>query len=322
MSYIDEDHKTRFDCLSPEEVIPVYSDDIEHILLYAIRMWQANDTDFWVEVMGDKEVRRYKAAPGYTSVSLFADSYHSFNQVPVSFLQLTKDCDGLCDRIFDLNDAYNSIISDSVDGEDAFADALLVLTGSFADEDDLSKLKKDRVLCLDEGSTAEYVTKDSSKSQSGSLLDRTETKIRELCAAPNFNDESFGTASGLAIRYKLIGMENRTSSYLAAFKMTLQKQIELISYVDSILTGEDAIWRDISIQFTRNLPVSETENAEVVAKLQGIVSDETLMTLLPFDTDPEEELKKVKQQRDENMELYQNNINNEDGDDELLAEQV
>ena len=54
----------------------------------------------------------------------------------------------------------------------------------------------------------------------------------------------------------------------------------------------------IDIVFTRNLPANETELAQVAASLGVEVSNETLLSILPFVADPAAEAEKVAAQKE------------------------
>ena len=127
--------------------------------------------------------------------------------------------------------------------------------------------------------------------------------IHKIANCPDFSQESFGTTSGIALRYRLLGFENVASSIEANMRKALQKRIELITTILN-LKGGDSMWRDIKIQFTRNLPVNVEETTNIVNSLRGLVSDETLLTLLPFITDAKAELEKLKAQQEANMAMY------------------
>ena len=58
-------------------------------------------------------------------------------------------------------------------------------------------------------------------------------------------------------------------------------------------------WRAIDIVFTRNIPSNDTDIANMVNTLSGIVSDETLLAQIPFVEDVEAELERVKKQKEE-----------------------
>lgn len=70
-----------------------------------------------------------------------------------------------------------------------------------------------------------------------------------------------------------------------------------------MLNGE-SLWRDINIVFTRNLPTDLTETANIVNQLRGLVSDETLLSLLEFVKDPQEEVQRVREQNEANLSMY------------------
>ena len=59
----------------------------------------------------------------------------------------------------------------------------------------------------------------------------------------------------------------------------------------------------IDIVFTRNIPTNTSDIAEMVNKLQDVVSLETLLSQIPFVDDVQAELEKLKQEREENKEL-------------------
>jgi SPP1 family phage portal protein len=68
--------------------------------------------------------------------------------------------------------------------------------------------------------------------------------------------------------------------------------------------SNEELWREAQITFTRNLPSDLTQTVQIVNQLRGIVSQETLLTLLPFVQDVNEEMERVKAEKEENMELY------------------
>jgi len=59
-----------------------------------------------------------------------------------------------------------------------------------------------------------------------------------------------------------------------------------------IKEGVQYDYRDIAVKFTRNLPTDLPGLADVIVKLQDVVSQETLLTLLPFVENPKMEYNK------------------------------
>ena len=116
-------------------------------------------------------------------------------------------------------------------------------------------------------------------------------------------DEAFLAQSGTALAYKLVGFENVASGIVANFTKAIQRRIELICNVLNLKSSE-AVWRDISINFVRNLPVNLTETIQLVNSLKGTVSDKTLLSQIPFISDVNAEFEAVQEQKQANMELY------------------
>jgi SPP1 family phage portal protein len=112
-----------------------------------------------------------------------------------------------------------------------------------------------------------------------------------------------GVSSGIAIQYRLTGMENRAALIEGAMKKALQRRIEIICGIASLKMGEE-VFRDIEIDFTRNVPADEAAQINMINSLKGMVSDETLLAQLDFISDPAAEVERVNKQKKENMSMY------------------
>ena len=117
----------------------------------------------------------------------------------------------------------------------------------------------------------------------------------------NISDENFAqNASGVAIKYKLMAMENRISCTERYFKKALQRRLEMICNVLNF-KGNNFNYTDVKITFDRNIPVNMQEDAATVQQLNGIVSKKTLLSQLPFIEDVDAELERLKEDDDYNM---------------------
>lgn len=308
INYIDEDGKQRFKALDSRNCIPIYDDTINENLKYVVRFYKEKPLEvenkyYIVEVYSDSSMKKYRTLNGYTDFEFIEEVPNPFGQVPITVFKLNEECDSIFKKIMSMQDAYNDLISGEVDDFDAFADAYLLLKGVTADEEDLVKMKQNRCLMIDETSDASYLTKNISDTQIENMLVNINDKIHKIAQSPDFTDEKFLAQSGIAMRYKLVGFENKASAIESNMRKALQRRIELICSILSLTTGEDK-WRDVEIIFTRNLPTDITEIVNTVNQLRGIVSKETLLTQIPFVKDVNEELKKVNKENEEAMSLY------------------
>ena len=209
------------------------------------------------------------------------------------------------DCIIGLQDAANELLSDEIDDYSAFCDAYLALVGVDAEPEDIAAMKKNRVLVLPEDADARWITKSANDAQVENILKRVHEAIYRIAACPDFSSESFvgGVSSGIAIQYRLTGMETRAGKIEALMKKALQRRIEIICGIASLKLGEE-VFREIEISFTRNIPNDTNSTINMINALKGTVSDETLLSQLDFIDDPAVELEKVNKQKQENMALY------------------
>ena len=118
--------------------------------------------------------------------------------------------------------------------------------------------------------------------------------IHKFSCVPDMSDDSFaGNASGVAISYKLIGLQQICARKQREFKKALQRRIELIAGILKLKEQAQIDFRDIDINFTINLPQDLLSLSQVINSLDGLVSQKTLLSLLPFVTEPREELNEL-----------------------------
>ena len=306
MLYLSEDDKMiRFKALNPKEVIPIFDKTVEQNLLAVLRYYDDYDyvednTYTIVEVIDNKMVRRYKLDTG---LSLLEEYPHYFSMVPVAIFKNNEEESGDFEQVISLIDAYDKMESDSLNDFEYFVDAYLALYGFTADPEDIAQMKENRVLLMDEGTSAEWLVKQTSDAYVENMKNRLDKDIHKFAKCPNMSDQEFASnASGIAIKFKLLGTENLVSIKERKFKRGLQQRLELMSMINSVL-GEGFDWRAIDIIFTRNIPSNDTDIANMVNTLKDIVSEETLLAQIPFVEDVQNELEKLKEEREENKEL-------------------
>ena len=306
--YIDEDTKQRFKAIDSRECIPVYDDTLNEELLYMIRYykkptWKTDaENKYIIEVYTSDAIRRYESNFNFSSLVWLEDIPHYFNQVPFVEFRLNEEKESIFDKIISLQDAYNELLSSEVDDFQAFTDAYLVLKGTGIDEEDAAQMRENRILMLDADDSAEYLTKSISDTQIENMLSNINDSIHVIANSPDFNDEKFMATSGIAMRYKLVGFENTSSAIVANMTKAIQKRIELLYSIMGLIAGDS--FKDVQIKFTRNLPIDNTEILNTVNSLRGVLSDRTLIGLLPFVSDVEAELEAIQTQKAANMEMY------------------
>lgn len=309
LQWLDKNTITRYTQVNPVNAFAIYDNTLDGNLMYFVRWYDANtiddNDDYIVEVYSAITVKTYKVRGIGGSMEFVEEKAHYFNDVPVSVFWLNEDTgENIFDCIVSLNDAYNELQSSEVDDFSAFCDAYLLLTDmQNTDEEEIYKMKEDRVLLLPPNGTAQWLTKNASDTQIVNMLDNIKSNIFKVTACPDMADDTFLAQSGTALAYKLTGLENKASGIVTKFTKAIQRRIELICNILNI-KASDAVWRDIQINFVRNLPVNLTEIIQIVSALKGTVSDATLLAQLPFISDIEAEIEAIQKQKEENMTMY------------------
>jgi SPP1 family phage portal protein len=324
LMYNDSEGKVRFKLINPEQCFAIYDDSLEGELLYFVRMYPVDEWDnsdnYNVDVYSNTTIKSYTMAGINGQLSLISEMPHYFNQCPANVFSL-PDEKSIFDCVITLQDAVNELVSSEIDDYSAFCDAYMALVGVDADSNDIAEMKQNRVMVLPEGASASYLVKAGNDVQIENMIKRLESSIYRISQCVDFLSETFvgGVSSGIAIRYRLTGMESRAAKICAEMKKALQRRVEIICGIASLKLGED-VFRDINITFKRNIPEDMAATINMINTLKGTVSDATLLSQLDFIQDVNAEIEAVEAQKKANMEVYGfgsiNTLTDEENDEE------
>lgn len=312
--YIDEDGKIRYTKINPMNLYVDYIEGPENEVNYAIRWYDTidDDTDIrtrHIELYTDRDVTYYD----YSGSTLRQINVlpHYFGIVPINIYENNEDGRGDYEDAVPLMDAYNVMQSESVNDYQKFADALLAVKNMLVDDQTAEEMRDKNILQLYDNGEASWLVKQVNDSYVENIKNRIEKDIYMSTSTVNMSDENFANnASGIAIQYKLICMENRIACTERFFTKGLQRRFELICNMLNLKGGNFA-YTDIKITFSRNLPRDVQQWATTIQQLQGIVSKETLLAQLSFVDNPKEEITRVENENGYGMNLFQNGLNDE-----------
>lgn len=231
---------------------------------------------------------------------------HNMGEVPVIMYNNNKYQIGDFEQQIPLIDAYNKLTSDRVNDKEQFIDAILALYGvSLGDGEEgvqaSKRLRELKLLELPDDAKAEYLTRQLDENGAEILRKALKEDIYTFSHVPNLTDENFaGNSSGVAMEYKLLGLEMITKTKERYYRKGLRKRIRLFS---NFLGLKNVYIEASSIVpvFSRSLPKNLLELAQVVGNLKGTVSQKTLLTLLPFVEDVDNEIKEVEEEQSQGI---------------------
>lgn len=297
--YVNEEKEVKLALLNPEEVFMIFDTSIEKNPIAAVRFYPVqnylnNEIQVKVEVYTDKLIK-YATIAG-TTFKWHEDQEidHYFKKVPIIQYLNNDESTGDFEKVIDLVNAYDMAVSNTANNLDYFSDAYLVLSGmQGTEEEDIANMTENRVMILGDGGKAEWLIKGAQNDEVETYKDRLKGDIHTLSSIPNLGDESFGSAtSGESLKYKLFGLENLVSIKERNFTHSLENRLELIT---NILNhkGNNFDSSYISLSYTRNIPSNISTTVDMVSKLSGLISKETLLAQLPFIEDPAYEIAKM-----------------------------
>ena len=296
--YVDGDAQIRFATVPSEEVTIICDATLEANILYAIRRYRVYNLDQigyddFVDVYDANEIQHFKFSGN--KLTPINSEPHYFGEVPIIEFPNNKQRRGDFEDVISLIDAYNMAQSLTLDDLEDFTDAFLVLKGlGGTSPEDARSLRRNKIIVLDDSGGAEWLIKNLNDTYVENVKTRLQRDIHKFSAIPDMSDDNFaGNASGVAISYKLIGLQQVCARKQREFKKALQRRIELISNILRLKNQGGIDFRDVTIQFTANIPQNLLEQAQIVQTLDGLVSDKTLLSLLPFVENPSEELEEL-----------------------------
>lgn len=327
--YLDEEGGVKFNEVQPENVILVYDNKIKPEPLFCIYIREDADAESIGKESKNKLVTLYtkdsikEMRLEGSDLKLIEENANLFGAIPVVEFKNNNEALGDFERVLSLIDALNLTQSDTANDFEEFTDALLVLAGMpQADEEDINRMVKDKVLLLDKsggaGQSAEWLIKNINDTALENYKNRLDADIHKFAKVPNMNDEHFaGNVSGEAMKYKLFATDQIIAQKQRKFKSALQERIKLILSIAKIKTAKDFDYRDISIVFNDNKPYNELDNiATVKAALDAGLSKTYAYGKLRDIDDVAEELERQEQEKDAYAEEFMQNADKdlEDGE--------
>lgn len=311
--------------LEVENTFLVRDDSIEENELFAVYYYpRKDDTDQTATIfVATVLTRNYKYVLNIQNIDqpqalLESPEPHYMNGVPVIEYLNNKLAIGDYELQIPLIDAYNALMSDRITDKERFIDSILAIYGTLLSDEDveekgdgkgtseaMKRLKKEKLLEMPDTAKAEYLTRTFDESGVEILKKAIEQDIHKFSHIPCMSDENFsGNVSGVAMEFKLLGLENITKIKTRYYKKGLRKRLRLIANYYGLKQVVLNV-QGVTPVFTRALPKNLLEISQIVANLWGKVSKKTLLAQVPFVDNVEEELIAVEKEAKESLRQQQ-----------------
>lgn len=260
---------------------------------------------------------------------------HFFGAVPLVEYWNNSREQGDFEPVLSLLDAYDALQSDRVNDKQQFTDSILALygVGALGVEDapvempegaggepepqegasgtvsqgwsgvqplsPAQRLRQTRTLFMPgDGARAEWLVKPPSETDTEVLRLSIKEDIHKLSLVPDMSDQQFaGNTSGVAMRFKLLGLEQLTKIKERWFREGLRQRLRLFAHFLALRGAAPLEADKVRILFKRSLPVNELEMAQMVSTLAGHVPAPILLGQVPFVDDPEAAVRELEGER-------------------------
>lgn len=303
--------------VSPLNAFVVYDDTVEQKPVFGVYYFPVFDekgqqTGYSGQYSTAQHITNIKLDTLYKLTGSEAPEAHYFGDVPLIEYYNNSGRKGDFEPVISLIDAYNTLQSDRINDKEQFVDAILLIKGqvlgdsSEEEKEAYESIRKNKVMMLDMDGDASFLTRQFDESSLDVLRQAVVSDIHKISCVPDLTDESFsGNSSGVAIKYKLLGLEQLTKTKERYFAEGLKIRLQLISNILGIKGSAKVDISDVEITFNRSLPANALEEAQIASTLSGIVPQRTLLSNLSMVKDPDAALEELEEEKVQAVERQQ-----------------
>jgi len=345
LHYWIEDHAFQYATVETEQCLPQFDGKLKKKLIGFYRYYEVVEEDeryntksyvifeFW----DNKHCEKYKFKGNLSGTGLtympeaYEEFEHDLEEVP--FIEFKNNRNMISDlkKYKDLIDIYDKVMSGYANDLEDIQQLIYILE-NYGGEDlkefigNLKRYKAVKAGINEKGANGDLRTLsiEIPVEARNSILEILKKQIYESGQALQQDNEDFGNASGVALKFFYRKLELKAGLTQIEFEKGFA---QLVRAIMKFLKISDWQTKTITQTWTRNMISNDLENAQIAneSKASETISDETIVKNHPWVENPEEELKKLKVQKEEAQKRQQeifanaggfNDDHNEDDDTE------
>lgn len=314
LHYFDEFEQPAVALFDAKEMFTVRSADVKKEIIAAVHCPIYNGKLF-VTVYTNEEIVSYDNDWKETDRKI-----NPFKMVPVVEWQNNRERLGDWEKGIPIIDAYDAAESDTANYMSDLNDAMLVIKGDVEstgmNASDIMKMKQANMLVLESGIghngqqtslEAGYIYKQYDVSGVEAYKSRLIKDFFRIVGLPNLQDDAtFSATSGIAIRYKLVDLQQVASVKRGFFVKTLKRRYKLLQALSENLKGFEAVdANSLTFTFHENLPTDVWAEIQSAINSGMDISQETLMESASFTDARKEKSRLLKEGGASDIEISQ-----------------
>lgn len=305
----DRDNMDRVVLISPLEMFVIRDLTVEQNIIGAVHLPVYNGKVNMTFYTNDQVITYKPFSSNAPALVVDEITKHNYNDIPVVEWWNNRYRMGDYESEISLIDAYDASESDTANYMSDLNDAMLLIKGDLeaigATADNVAKMKDANTLLLRTGISATgqqttadagYIYKQYDVQGTEAYKNRLANDIHRFSRIPNLDDDRFNsTQSGIALLYKMIGLEQVRKDKETYFTKALRRRYELISNIHSAVNGPKIEANKLTFTFHPNIPQDVWTEIKAYIEAGGEVSQETLLNNASF-TDYETEVDRIKKE--------------------------
>lgn len=306
LAYQDEEAKPNIAHVEPDEGFMIYDDTIKCEPLAFVRYTFKDYATITGTIYYANEYVEF------TGTSLSEPIPYVWHTVPAVEFYANEERQGVFDGVKTLVDALDRAMSRKADQVDYFDNAYMKVLGiNLEDENGNIAIDRENRLIYSPDSDATssdigFISKPDADGMQENLINRLIDQIYYTSMIPNLQDDAFsGNASGVALKFKLLPMQNMASFQERKFIKALRNLFKaLFTSADGgqiVRPVNQDSWNALRFTYTRNMPTNLADEAQTASTLSGLVSQETMLSTLSMVDDPKNEINRMRKEEDEQV---------------------
>lgn len=312
--WANEKNEFKYEKVESEQIIPFYSDDLERELIEVLRTYKVVEYDDnltaiefivvedWTKDTFDQYKFRY-TIDGQDESQL-KGIRHNFGRVP--FIPFANNSDETSDLIKykDLVDLYDRVVSGYANDIEDIQEVMWIVTNYDGKSGDFLKdVKKYKTIFLeDEGDGAKGDVKTLSVEipveARNSLLELLKKQIYESGQGLQQDNENFGNASGVALKFFYRKLELKAGLLETEFRESINKLVE------AILDFYHLPYKKISQVWSRNMIASDLETSQIATQSVGIIPEKLILQNHPWVEDVDDAIRLLEEEEEKEVESF------------------
>lgn len=338
--YYDDQGNLSFKKIPSEEGIPLWKDAAHteldaFIRVYEVEAYEGTEkttitkVEFWDTngvlryILDDKHglIPDVEAGESSSHFTATGDTEQPLNweRVPFICFKYNEEEMPLVQQIKTLVDDYDERKSDNANNLEDLPNSVYVVKNY--DGTNLGEFRKNlaafrAVKVTDEGGV-DTINLEMNVEAFKAHMEMNRKDIYEFGRGVDTQSEKFGNSpSGIALKFLYADLDMDANDMESEFQASLEQLLWFIDTHIANTTGKDYSDEPVDFIFNRDIMINETEVITNARNSMGIISDETIVANHTWVTDTQEELDRIKKQREEQMSMYPGLGDPPTGDDE------